>query len=82
MKVSNGLSDGRPHDFGRADPLRLQDESQAVVALAARCTSLGLMSTNTDKKRARLFDLNHFGLLPKIAPAEGKRRERQTTKKG
>ena len=35
----------------------------AVVALTARCIALGLMETNADKRRARLFDLNDFGLL-------------------
>lgn len=35
----------------------------AVVALANRCVSLGLMDVSQDKKRVRLFDLNDFGLL-------------------
>ena len=35
----------------------------AVVALASRCTSLGLMEVRQDKKRVRLFDLSDFGLL-------------------
>jgi hypothetical protein len=47
----------------------------AVVALAARCTALGLMSMDADKKRTRLFDLNDFGLLPENGqPEEGKKR--------
>jgi hypothetical protein len=43
----------------------------AVVALAARCVSMGLMETNADKRRVRLFDLNDFGLLPEGAPKTG-----------
>jgi hypothetical protein len=35
----------------------------AVVALSSRCTSLGLMEVNPEKKRVRLFDLADFGLL-------------------
>lgn len=35
----------------------------ALVALAQRCTSMGLMEAKEDKKRVRLFDLNDFGLL-------------------
>lgn len=35
----------------------------AVAALAARCVATGLMEVNADKKRARLFDLNDFGLI-------------------
>ncbi len=35
----------------------------AVVALASRCTSFGLMEVNSEKKRRRLFDLNDFGLI-------------------
>lgn len=35
----------------------------AIVALAARCVATGLMRVNADKKRARLFDLNDFGLM-------------------
>jgi hypothetical protein len=34
----------------------------SVVALAQRCTAMGLMEVDTDKKRARLFDLHDFGL--------------------
>jgi hypothetical protein len=41
----------------------------AVVALATRCTAMGLMGLTADKKRLRLFDLNDFGLL---AAEEGK----------
>ena len=36
----------------------------AVVALTARCVALGLMGTNADKRRTRLFDLKDFGLMP------------------
>jgi len=34
-----------------------------VVALAQRCTAMGLMEVNGDKKRSRLFDLADFGLM-------------------
>jgi hypothetical protein len=33
-----------------------------VVALQARCVSMGLMEVTTDKRRRRLFDLGDFGL--------------------
>jgi hypothetical protein len=33
-----------------------------VIALAQRCTAMGLMEARHDKKRVRLFDLNDFGL--------------------
>lgn len=35
----------------------------ALLALANRCTSMGLMALNYDKRRQRLFDLADFGLL-------------------
>ena len=35
----------------------------AVVALTARCTSIGLMEATQEKKRIRLFDLRDFDLL-------------------
>jgi hypothetical protein len=35
----------------------------ALVALAQRCASMGLMEVKEDKKRVRLFDLNDFGLM-------------------
>lgn len=35
----------------------------ALVALAQRCTSMGLMEVKDDKKRRRLFDLSDFGLI-------------------
>jgi len=35
----------------------------ALVALAQRCTSMGLMELRADKKRVRLFDLADFGLF-------------------
>lgn len=35
----------------------------ALVALANRCTSMGLMEVNQDKRRVRLFDLSDFGLI-------------------
>lgn len=33
-----------------------------LLALAQKCTSMGLMELTEDKKRVRLFDLNDFGL--------------------
>ena len=35
----------------------------ALVALAQRCTAMGLMDMRDDRKRVRLFDLGDFGLL-------------------
>lgn len=35
----------------------------ALVALAQKCTSMGLMALTADKRRVRLFDLNDFGLV-------------------
>jgi hypothetical protein len=35
----------------------------ALLALANRCTSMGLMDVNVDKRRVRLFDLSDFGLI-------------------
>lgn len=48
-----------------ADKVRIacKMSPNAVVALAARCVAMGLMEVNADKKRARLFDLNDFGLI-------------------
>jgi hypothetical protein len=43
----------------------------AVVALAARCVTMGLMEVNADKRRVRLFDLNDFGLIPEGEPKAG-----------
>lgn len=34
-----------------------------LIALAQRCTAMGLMEVNGDKKRVRLFDLHDFGLV-------------------
>lgn len=34
----------------------------AVIALANRCTSMGLMAINSERKRVRLFSLLDFGL--------------------
>lgn len=36
----------------------------AVVALANRCTSRGLMTLSSEKKRIKLFDLADFDLVP------------------
>lgn len=35
----------------------------ALIALANRCVSMGLMQVNRDKKRVRLFDLTEFDLI-------------------
>jgi hypothetical protein len=35
-----------------------------LVALAQKCTAMGLMEVTEDKKRLRLFDLMDFGLVP------------------
>jgi hypothetical protein len=35
----------------------------SLVALAQRCTAMGLMEVKDDKKRVRLFDLADFGLI-------------------
>ena len=44
----------------------------ALVALAGRCTSMGLMQVNEDKKRVRLFDLIDFNLIdPGDLPKSG-----------
>lgn len=42
----------------------------ALVSLANRCTSMGLMEVNQDKKRVRLFDLSDFGLIGAGAPTK------------
>ena len=34
-----------------------------LLALAQRCTAMGLMELKDDKKRVRLFDLADFGLI-------------------
>jgi hypothetical protein len=34
-----------------------------VVALAQKCEAMGLMETNEDKKRVRLFDLMDFDMI-------------------
>ena len=40
----------------------LKMSPNGVVALAQRCVSMGLMEIRDDQKRARLFDLNDFGI--------------------
>lgn len=35
----------------------------ALIALAQRCTAMGLMETKGNKKRVRLFNLVDFGLI-------------------
>ena len=47
-----------------------------LVALAQRCTSMGLMEAKDDKKRLRLFDLADFGLLDNDEPSTGARSKR------
>jgi hypothetical protein len=42
-----------------------------VVALTARCSALGLMDLNAEKKRVRLFDLDGFGLIAKSKGGAG-----------
>ena len=42
----------------------------ALVALANRCTAMGLMELTEDKRRTRLFDLTDFGLLDDSAPKD------------
>lgn len=44
----------------------------AAVALAQKCTSMGLMTIREDKKRLRLFDLADFGLDPTSESDGGK----------
>jgi hypothetical protein len=44
----------------------------ALVALAQRCTSMGLMELRADKKRVRLFDLADFALLDEDKPTAHK----------
>jgi hypothetical protein len=40
-----------------------------LLALAQRCTAMGLMELRDDKKRVRLFDLTDFGLVNGGDPA-------------
>jgi hypothetical protein len=40
-----------------------------LVALAQKCTAMGLMETNEDKKRVRLFDLTDFNMIGKSIKA-------------
>jgi hypothetical protein len=39
-----------------------------LVALAQRCTAMGLMEAKDDKKRVRLFDLSDFSLVNSNQP--------------
>jgi hypothetical protein len=41
-----------------------------LIALAQRCTAMGLMEVNGDKKRSRLFDLADFGLIAEEEKSE------------
>ena len=45
----------------------------SLVALAQKCTAMGLMETREDKKRIRLFDLSDLGLLETIPKTTGKK---------
>jgi hypothetical protein len=47
----------------------------ALVALAQRCTAMGLMELRNDKKRARLFDLMDFGLTTNDGRPEERAKE-------
>lgn len=40
-----------------------------IVALAQRCSAMGLMELRDDKKRVRLFDLHDFSLLDDQTPS-------------
>lgn len=42
----------------------------AVVALANRCTALGLMEITSENKKVRLFDLDLFDLLEAELPSK------------
>jgi len=53
-----------------------------VVALAARCTAMGLMETNAEKRRVRLFDLQDFSLHPEKGVKVGGNIERQKSEEG
>jgi hypothetical protein len=46
-----------------------------LVALAQRCTAMGLMEAKDDKKRVRLFDLSDFGLLTNDGQPTGRTKE-------
>ncbi len=41
-------------------PIACKMSPNVLVALAQKCEAMGLMETNEDKKRARLFDLTDF----------------------
>lgn len=47
----------------------------ALVALANRWVSAGLMEVNADKKRVRRFDLANFGLIGTDNQGKGNARE-------
>jgi hypothetical protein len=44
-----------------------------LLALAQRCTAMGLMELGDDKKRVRLFDLTDFGLINSDAAMQAKK---------
>jgi hypothetical protein len=46
-----------------------------LVALAQRCTAMGLMEMKEDKKRVRLFDLSDFGLVSSDEPSTEKAKQ-------
>jgi hypothetical protein len=43
-----------------------------LVALAQRCTAMGLMEVNEEKRRVRLFDLADFGLANAAEQADAR----------
>lgn len=47
----------------------------AVVALANRCETMGLMELNPNKKRVRLFDLAQFDLIARADSPESGAKE-------
>ncbi len=54
----------------------------SLLALAQRCTAMGLMEVKGDKRRVRLFDLDDFGLVNSPEePAARRKNERQAKKK-
>ena len=46
----------------------------SLLALVQRCVSMGLMETNADKKRIRLFDLDDFGLITLEEQSDGRKK--------
>jgi hypothetical protein len=44
----------------------------SLIALARRCTAMGLMEVSGDNKRSRRFDLGDFGLLDRNEQPEAR----------